>query len=153
MYELDELAAAFLQLPGLAAQVGSAGPDGRPQIAAAWGPRYNPGGTMTVFLDTARAGKTLANLAMNRNIALILADPISYKSVQLKGEWLSAAPPSDDERAWVQRHREAFASNLALIGDKPDAIRNIWMEDVTRIDFAIHAAFDQTPGPQAGQPL
>ncbi len=153
MHELDEVTAAFLQLSGLAAQVGSAGPDGRPQVAAAWGPRYNSDGTMTVYLDTARAGQTLANLAMNRNIALILADPISYKSVQIKGEWLSAAPPSEEERGAVQRHREAFASNLALVGDKPDAIRNLWMEDVTRIDFAVHAAFDQTPGPQAGQPL
>ena len=153
MYEFDPATKAFLESGGLAAQVGSADPDGRPQIAAAWGPRANGDGTISVFLDTARAGRTLANLAMNRNIALIVADAISYRSVQFKGEWLATAVPTDDEREWVQRHREVFASNLALVGDSPAAIRNLWMEETTRIDFAVRAAFDQTPGPQAGQPL
>lgn len=153
MYEFDPATKGFLENGGLAAQVGSADPNGRPQIAAAWGPRENGDGTMTVFLDTARAARTLANLAMNRNIALIVADPISYRSVQFKGEWLSTAAPTEEEQAWVQRHREGFASNLALVGDSPGAIRNMWMDEITRIDFTVRAAFDQTPGPQAGQPL
>ena len=153
MYEFDPATKAFLEGGGLAAQVGSADANGRPQVAAAWGPRENGDGTLSVFLDTARAGRTLANLAMNRRIALIVADPISYRSIQFKGEWLTAAVPTEEERAWVQRHREVFASNLALVGDSPGAIRNMWMEETTRIDFTVHAAFDQTPGPQAGQPL
>jgi hypothetical protein len=153
MYQFDPDTTAFLDGAGLAAQVGSADPAGRPQVAVAWGPRENGDGTISVFLDTARAGRTLANLAMNRNIALIVADPISYRSIQFKGEWLTTAVPTEDERAWVQRHREVFASNLALVGDSPGAIRNMWMDEITRIDFTVRAAFDQTPGPRAGQPL
>lgn len=153
MFAFDQATIEFLQSPGLAAQVGSADSAGRPQMAPAWGPRTNADGTMSVFLDTARAGKTLANFALNRHLAVILADPISYRSIQVKGEWLGASRPSDSDIEAVQRHREAFASNLALVGDNPEAIRNLWMEDVTRIDFSVTAAFDQTPGPSAGAPL
>jgi hypothetical protein len=152
VFQIDEALTAFLH-SGIAAQVGSADAHGRPQVVIAWGPRLNDDQSLSVFVDTARAGKTLANLATNRNVALICADPISYRSVQFKGHWLSASAPNEVERAWVQRHRELFASALALVGDNPEAIRNMWMQDTTRIDFTVDEAYDQTPGPLAGRPL
>src|SRR5262245_58356941 len=152
MFRLDEALKAFLH-SGIAVQAGTADQNGRPHVTWAWGPRVNDDGTLSVFLDTARAGRTLANLAVNRKVAVICADPIGYRAIQFKGQWLSASAPSDAERGWVQRHRELFASNLALVGDSPAGIRNLWMENTTRIDFTLEAAFDQTPGPKAGQPL
>lgn len=138
---------------GVAVQVGTASTAGKPQVANAWGPRLNPDGTMSVFLDTAAAGQTLANLATNGKIAVITADPISYRSLQFKGRWIAAAQPTDDERAWVQRHRELFTTATTLVGDNPESMRNRWLPDTTRIDFSIDAVFDQTPGPNAGLPL
>ena len=99
------------------------------------------------------AGQTLANLAVNGKIAVITADPVSYRSIQFKGKWLSSSQPTDDEREWVKRHRELFTTAMALVGDDPEAIRNRWLDEVTRVDFEVEAAFDQTPGPNAGQPL
>jgi hypothetical protein len=32
-------------------------------------------------------------------------------------------------------------------------IRAIWLEEVIRLSFTAEQAFDQTPGPNAGQPL
>jgi hypothetical protein len=152
MFELDEAMKDFLA-GGVAVQVGTASNAGKPQAANAWGPRVNPNGTVTVFLDTDASGPTLANLAMNGRIAVIFADPITYRSIQFKGKWLTSAVPTEDERAWVRRHRDLFASTTVLVGDNPEAMRNRWLQDTTRIDFSVERAFDQTPGPNAGREL
>ena len=81
------------------------------------------------------------------------ADPITYRSVQLKGAWLSTSGATEEDHAWVKRHRELFASNVVLVGEGPEAIRNTYMSDIIRIDMRVDAAFDQTPGPEAGKPL
>lgn len=152
MYSIDAPLKEFLE-SGVAAQAGTADLAGRPAIIWAWGPRVNPDGSITVFFDTPRAARALANLATNGSIAVIFADPITYRSVQIKGRWRSSAQPTDEERAWVRNHRDRFASVTVLIGDSPEAMRNTWMEDTTRIDFEPEAGFDQTPGPNAGLPL
>lgn len=152
MYELNDDVLEYLR-GGIAVQVATATPTGRPQATNAWGPRWNGDGTITLFLDTAAAGQTLANLAVNGKIAVITADPVSYRSIQFKGKWLSASQPTDEEREWVKRHRELFTTAMALVGDDPEAIRNRWLDEVTRVDFEVEAAFDQTPGPNAGLPL
>ncbi len=153
MYRIDASLKEFLE-SGVAAQAGTADQNGRPYILWVWGPRVNPDGTMSVFLDTPRAGQALANLALNRKLAVVFADPVTYRSVQLKGTWRSTAAPTPGDCEWVKRHRDLFASSTVLVGDDPQAIRNTWMEgDVTRVDFEVEQAFDQTPGPHAGLPL
>lgn len=152
MYRIDAELKEFLE-SGVALQVGTANLDGEPHGGSAWGPRVNDDGTCTVFLDTRRAARQLANLAMNPKLAVVFAHPVSYRSVQLKGRWISTSAATKEDDDWVKLHREQFATNVVLIGDSPETIRNTWMLDVIRIDFAVEAAFDQTPGPNAGQPL
>ena len=152
MYRIDEEIREYLS-GGVAVQIGTASNAGKPQVANGWGPRLNEDGTMSVFIDTEAASQTLANLAINGKLAMITGDPISYRSIQFKGRWLAAAQPSEEERAWVQRHRELFTTATVLVGDDPESMRNRWMQEITRIDFALESAFDQTPGPKAGMPL
>jgi hypothetical protein len=110
--------------------------------------------SLQVFLECARAIPTVQNLEQTGVIAVTVADPITYRSVQFKGRPTAAGPATAEDQAWVQRHREAFASAVALIGDSPGVRRNAWMEgELLRFDVEIDAAFDQTPGPHAGQPL
>ena len=152
MFAIDEELEAFL-LGGVACQLATADLEGRPQAGYAWGPRVNGDGSLSVFLETRRAARRLANLAVNPKVAVIFADPITYRSVQLKGRWLSTSGATEDDQAWVKRHRDMFASNVVLIGEGPEAIRNMYMADIIRIDMRVEAAYDQTPGPDAGKPL
>ncbi len=152
MFRIDTALKDFLE-SGIAAQAGTADLKGRPFSTSAWGPRVNDDGSVTVFLDAERSIRPLANLAENPKIAVIFGDPISYRSVQLKGRWIATSAPTSEERDWVRRHRERYASVTVLVGDRAEAMRNAWMEEVIRIDFAVDAAFDQTPGPNAGLPL
>lgn len=153
MYVIDNELKELLE-SGVAATAATADEDGRPHLAIAWGPRVHPDGTaVTIFLEVARAEIALADLRTTQRIALTVADPVSYRSVQLKGRQLAVTEADDADRAWVQRHREAFMVTTALVGESPVAVRNRWMEDVLRVDFQVEQAFDQTPGPDAGKPL
>jgi hypothetical protein len=153
VFRIDEQLKAFVE-SGVVPVVCTANPAGRPHVAPAWAPRVlEDGRTVDLFLDSERAARTLANLKSTKRIALTIGDPITYRSVQLKGVYLSQGEPEEDDREWVQQQREATAAALALIGDPPAVISNLWMEEVVRVTFEVEGGFDQTPGPNAGTPL
>lgn len=153
MYVIDDELKELLE-SGVAVSIGTADNNGRPHLGLAWGPRVHPDRTgLTIFLDTERADVTLGDLESNGRIAVTIADPVSYRSVQLKGRWQGASEATPEDNQWVQRHREAFLVTTALVGDPPPTVRNMWMEQVIRVDVEVDAAFDQTPGPDAGKTL
>ena len=153
MYRIDENLKDFIE-SGVATLVGTGDAAGRPQIAFGWAPRViDADGVMEVFIDTARAERTLDNLRENGRIAVTFAHPVSYRSVQLKGQFRDVSETSADDMAYVQQRREGFVTATSLIGDPPDVIRAMWLDDVVGVTFAVEHAFDQTPGPTAGQPL
>jgi hypothetical protein len=153
MYEIGDELKAFVE-SGVAVLVGTGDARGRPRIDYGWGPRVRPDGvTVDVFLDVERAGCALANLRENKKIALTVADPVSYRSVQFKGTFRGTRAANEDDRAWVQRHREDFVGVTSLVGDSPATIRNMFLDEVLRLEFVVESAFDQTPGPEAGKAL
>jgi hypothetical protein len=153
MYEIGDELKAFMEA-GVAAILGTGDASGRPRVDYGWGPRVRPDGvTVDVFLDTARADQALANVRENPKMALTLADPMTHRSVQLKGVYRETRAASEDDRAWVQQQREAFLTVTTLIGDPPDVIRGLWLDDIVKVAFTVERAFDQTPGPGAGKPL
>lgn len=148
----DELKVLFES--GVAVLVGSASKDGQPHVAYGWGPKVGPGGeSLTVFLDAKRAEATIANVGGGGPIAVTVCSVVSYQSVQVKGRCTGVREPGEDEKAWVERHREVFLTATALVGDPPDLIPKLWMRDVVGIDMRIEAGFNQTPGPGAGLAL
>lgn len=142
----------FVALP-VAVLVGTGDSDRRPEGLGGWGPRVSGEHSLDVFLDAERADRTLANLRDNGRIAVTLAYPITHRSVQFKGRMREVAPPTPEDIEFVQTHREAFVVVTSLIGDPPEAIRAMWLDDVVRVTMEVEAAFDQTPGPGAGKPL
>lgn len=153
MYFINDELKEFIE-SGVAVAIGTADQSGRPGLTSGWGPRVGADGTtLTVFLETERAAATLANLQETGQIAMVISSPVSYRSLQFKGRWLGKHEATSEDEAWVQRHREAFLTETALVGDPLDVIQNLWMQDVLRIDFSVERAFDQTPGPAAGAQL
>jgi hypothetical protein len=153
VFHIDEPLAQFVQ-SGLAAIVGTASDDGRPHIAYGWAPRISENGSgLDIFLDAARATQTLNDLESNGRIALTVADPVSYRSIQFKGRSNGWSAPSGGDAVWVAAYREAFLVNTSLVGDPVAIIRNMWLDEFVRVGTIIERAFDQTPGPAAGQAL
>jgi hypothetical protein len=155
MFAIDEGLKELVE-SGVAVVVGTTDGEGRPELVYAWGPRVLADKrSILLCVERARASGTLANLADTGKIAMTVADPATYRSIQFKGTLLKTGDASAEDCAWVTRHRAAFASSTALVGDDLTAMRNTWMENepLYCIEFAVDAAFDQTPGPEAGRPL
>ncbi len=153
MYRVEDDLKEFVE-SGPAVMIGTGDGDRRPHVMFGWSPRVGADRTsIEVFLDAARADTTLRNLQANGRIAMTIADPVSYRSVQFKGRFRGSEPPTKSDLAWVRRGREAFLAVTSLIGDAPGMIRSLWLDAVVRIDFDIENAYDQTPGPGAGKPL
>lgn len=138
---------------GVAVVVATGDAEGRPHIAYAWGPLVEEDGTLSVFIDRDRAGVTLEDLRTTERVAVTMSYPVSYRSVQFKGVATGTGDATPEERDHVARHREAFSTATALVGDPPNVIRNLWLDDVIRLSVRVERAFDQTPGPEAGKPL
>jgi hypothetical protein len=153
MYRIDDSLKEFIE-SGVATLVGTGDSAGRPHIAYGWAPRVvAQEGVVQVFIDAARAESTIANLQQNGRIAVTMAHPVSVRSVQLKGTFKEAGDAQEGDDEYVKQRREDFVTSTSLIGDPPDVIRAMWLDDVVGITFAVEHAFDQTPGPNAGQPL
>ena len=153
MYRIDDDLKEFVE-SGVATIVGTGDAHGRPQMSLGWGPRVDDDRTvMQVFLDAAAGEAMVENLSANPRIAVTIAHPVSYRSVQFKGLVRQTGAPSEEERAWVRQQRGAFLTSTSLVGDPPETIRNMWSDDVVRVVFTVEQAFDQTPGPEAGKRL
>lgn len=154
MYEIADSLKEFIESP-VAAVLGTASAAGRPHVTYCWGPAVGDDRRSVAFhVNETVATEALADIVETGRIALTVADPITYRSVQLKGRCLGTGPASGEDEAFVQRHFESFLSITAVIGDPPAAIRNLKRsEPLRRFVFEVEAAFDQTPGPDAGRPL
>ncbi|MBT5774031.1 MAG: pyridoxamine 5'-phosphate oxidase family protein [Dehalococcoidia bacterium] len=144
--------ASFLRL-GVAAVVGTAGSDGRPEIARAWGLIPQPDDrTLTVFIPTAHADRTLSNLKANRRVAVTCSLPTTYEAYQLKGELLGTRDGRESDRPIVEMYREAFLSETATIGFT-DELRHAHYWPVVALVVGVQQVFRQTPGAGAGELL
>jgi len=153
-FHIDHELKAFVE-GGQAVSIATADAAGRPHVSMAWGPMVTGDGrALAFFVECERANDVVADLVENPNIALTLGSPIAYRSVQFKGRCMGTRVATAEEEAWVARHREAFSSAAALVGDPPQAIANLFLSgELRRFDMTVDAAFDQTPGPNAGAPL
>ena len=153
MFQIDDTVKEFVE-SGVAVLIGTGDSEACPHAAYGWGPRVRADRvSIDVFLDEARSERTLANLRANGRIAMTMTHPVSYRSLQLKGTFRESGAPDEADRDWVRQQREGFVASAALVGDPPAVIRNLWLEDVVRITFAVEHAFNQTPGAAAGAPL
>ena len=152
-FHIDEELKEFLE-SGVAVLVSTGDGHRRPHVMYGWGPRVREDATsLEVCLDRPRAAQTIANAEKNGHIAVTVAHPVYYRSVQLKGRFIGHADATAADRAWVASHHEAFVVATSLVGDPPEAIRGMWTDEFVKLSMAVDRAFDQTPGPSAGKPL
>lgn len=141
-------------LEGSSALVGAAGDDGKPYCTIGWGPRLDEARErLTIFVEERRSADVLDSVRQNGMIAVTFGDPITYRSLQLKGRDCAVHPLSEADSEGIARHRDSVAANFALTGDPLTGLRNLWMDDLVRLEFTIAEAYDQTPGPNAGNAL
>jgi len=111
---------------------------------------------VTVLVEQARAGAVVADVVANGRIAVVFSQPSTHLTIQLKGEDASVVKPKASDRALVAAHREQWVRELCGLGYARRFAEALWgrlPRALVAITFTPSAAFQQTPGPAAGQPL
>ncbi len=112
--------------------------------------------SVSVVLAGAQSRPVLANILATRRVALVACHIKSYKTVQVKGDDAQVIATTDDLRRAAVNYCEEFAHFAAGLGYPFATMRahiDCRPEDAVVVRFTGRRAFNQTPGPAAGQPL
>jgi len=110
---------------------------------------------VTVLVEPGRASSLLEDVTANGMIAVVFSQPSTHQTIQLKGTDARVVRVTAADRAVVRQHLHEWSEDLARIGFEPSfsAALHGGTGELAAIRFTPTAAFQQTPGPAAGQPL
>jgi Pyridoxamine 5'-phosphate oxidase len=138
---------------GVAIVAATVGEHGQPAITRGWGPLYDAAKqTLTISLTAPAGSATLSNLEANGAIAVTASQPLSYRTVQLKGVVEHVEAPSEADRIRAHEHLDQFVSDVAQLGIASGA-DNLFLGDLRLVIIQAREVFDQTPGSNAGRQL
>jgi hypothetical protein len=153
---LDEEHAAFIQ-GAVSVVVCSRSADMVPDAVRGCGCRVSRDRKrVTVLVEPARAGDVLDQIAANGMIAVVFSQPSTHRTIQLKGTDAKLVRTTGADHAVAERHTQAWVDDLCAIGygrEFARALHGIPERSLAAISFTPAAAFQQTPGPAAGQRL
>ncbi len=137
---------------GLSMLVGTCDAEARPECTRAAGLRLDrEADRLTLFLPTAGAERTLANLTANARIAVTFSRPHDHRTYQLKGRVRSVAATTTDDQAQQQRWLAAFVEQLAIVGVGRSLSRRWRIVPSVAVAVDVEELYEQTPGPSAGK--
>jgi hypothetical protein len=111
---------------------------------------------VVVLVDRLRTEILVADVNANGQVAVVFSQPSTHRTIQLKGTDASVVRSKPSDRALVASHREEWVDELCSLGYSRLFAEAFWgplPEALVAISFTPSAAFQQTPGPAAGQPL
>ena len=125
-----------------------------PEITRGWGPTILPDGhTIDVCVSLSAGAKTLDNLRDDDELAVTFHQTVTYKTVQLKGRFLDSGELTPSDRESVERQKNILTEQAKVHGIPLSIGSRIFTLDLVRIRFVVQQAFEQTPGPGAGDAL
>lgn len=135
----------------------AAGADLTPQIARASGCRVDADGQrVTIFLNASRAAAMLTAVRSQRTLAVVFSQPGNHKALQLKANDVEIIGLQRDDATLIANYCERMIAHIAPLGFSAEMLRVFFatpISDAVALQFIPHAAFDQTPGPNAGAAL
>lgn len=137
--------------------VASRDADHRPHLMRAMGCRLSEDRRgLTVFLSASSSQKVLADLLANGLIAVVFSEPSSSLTLQLKGVDAAIVPAEPGDPALVQAYIRGFAEEIGQLGFAAELAHTMFAhapDELVAVHFTLQTAFDQTPGPRAGEAL
>jgi hypothetical protein len=134
--------------------VGTRDADLTPEITRGWGPTILPDRrTIDLCISLSAGAKTLENLRDQEEIAVTFHQTVNYKTVQLKGRFLESGDLTRQDWESFERQKNILTEQAKIHGIPLNIGLRILPLDPVRIRFAVHQAFEQTPGPRAGSKL
>ena len=151
MSQLFDLA-AFLD-SGVSMLGGSANDDLVPEAFRVWGASVDGGGRIRALVSS-DAGQTLVGLQAGTIICFNISDPLTFRSIQVKGRATgSAQPPGPADVECIRRYGETFGATAVQRGIPLALLESTRPLSVFAVTVEIDELYDQTPGPTAGTRL
>lgn len=142
---------------GVSHRLGGSHADGQPEICRGLAAQALPDGRVEVLLDANIGEQLLSAVRESGRIAYVAARPGSHVTLHLKGTDAEIFTVTAAHAPLFERCREAFIANVAPFGFTREAIMAVWYDlDTGRLAglrFTPNGAWDQTPGPGAGQAI
>lgn len=153
---IDADQAVFMQR-GMSIAVGACNASNMPSLVRAVGCRVSPDfRQVAVFVSQSQAQALLEDIRNNGAIAVVFSQPSTHRTMQLKGANALVGGLADGDLEIVARHQSEFTNELASIGFGEAFVQSLLScssADLVCVSFNPSAAFSQTPGPNAGEPL
>lgn len=129
----------------------------RPSIMRAVGCAISPDGRrVTIYVSRRQSRQLVQDVAATGAIAVVFSEPFSHRTVQLKAGVASIRRAEPADEALLARYLASMEREIQQVGFDPPFTRAMlaWqLDDLLAISFEPAQAFDQTPGPRAGEAL
>lgn len=152
---LDADRADFMQ-GGVSLSLGACGADLRPSVTKGIGCRVLPDGEVRVFVEGPQSRALLADVQATGRVAVVFSEIVRHRTLQVKAADARVVTPDADDHRAIEAHGRAFGAAILALGYPESLVRGFLVartEDRVTIVCRPHEAFEQTPGPQAGQRL
>ncbi|UTW12966.1 hypothetical protein [Marinobacterium rhizophilum] len=111
---------------------------------------------LTVLIPASQARDLLQCIGANGSIAVVFNEPDTHQTVQIKGADARAEPLLATDKASLEPYISCLARRLQRY-QVPEAFSRAFYsadpDDLVAVSFSPSAAYGQTPGPHAGEPL
>jgi hypothetical protein len=156
MFILDAEQAGFIGGP-VSINVASSDANLVPSVARAFGCRLTPDrGRVTLFLSGMRSPALLRDLRAGGAVAAVFSRPSTHRTLQLKGRDAVVGRLEQDDRERMLAYGDQFRAEILGLGYSERFVEGLVAavtDEAVAVCFAPMAAFEQTPGPAAGQRL
>ena len=139
-------------------RLGSCDRHGQPQVCRALAADALADGRMLVLLAPHTAPRVVAALRETGQAALMANSPSTNRTLHLKGHDARVEPALPGHAHLLAQRRATMAAELARFDGFADApFLSLWygaaQQGLAAVYFHLSGAWDQTPGPCAGQPV
>ncbi len=130
---------------------------GEPTLSRALGARVSPDGQrLTVLIPASQARDLLKYIGTNGRISVVFNEPETHHTVQIKGTGARIEPLQTADAVGLEPYVDRLARRLQhyLVPEAfSRALYSADPADLVAVSFCPDAAYGQTPGPHAGEPL
>ena len=153
---LDRDNAAFLQT-GVSISLAACTVDRLPCMSRGLGCKLIDGGRqVAIFIKRSQSAELLENIRTTGRVANVFNLPSSNRTLQLKGDDAQILPFDPADLPVIEFHIPHFLEEVIPFGMPENIIRALFaytVDDLVTVVYTPNAAFTQTPGPKAGDPL
>lgn len=154
---LDEEQVRWIRYGGPTISIASRSVALRPSIGHAIGCRVEAGASRLAFFVLAlRNPGVVIDLRAGREVAVVMTRSSTTRSLQVKAKCATEVPFTSADQACIDAYLETVVREWAQDGTPP-AFTRTWMVTgpgpVLAFEMEMTEAFDQSPGPRAGEAL